>query len=111
MFYDAKTKQVKAFNGSGRSPKKLDIDHTRKRGIEGRRIPLTDLNSVTVPGRCTSITAHTRLLIFSIGAAAAWADTVKELGSGKLTLSEVLDPAIRLAEEGCVKLTECWKGF
>ncbi|XP_006454975.1 gamma-glutamyltransferase [Agaricus bisporus var. bisporus H97] len=83
LFYDAKTKQVKAFNGSGRSPKKLDIDHTRKRGIEGRRIPLTDLNSVTVPG-----------------AAAAWADTVKELGSGKLTLSEVLDPAIRLAEEG-----------
>lgn len=43
---------------------------------------------------------------FFAGAAAAWADTVKELGSGKLTLSEVLEPAIRLAEEGCVRLTD-----
>ncbi len=50
LFYDAKSKQVKAMNGSGRAPKKLDIDYLRKRGIEGRRIPLTDLNSVTVPG-------------------------------------------------------------
>ncbi|KAJ3565458.1 hypothetical protein NP233_g7621 [Leucocoprinus birnbaumii] len=83
LFYDAKTKEVKALNGSGRSPKKLTIEYLRERGIEGNQIPLTDLNSVTVPG-----------------AAAAWADTVKTLGSGKLTLAEVLEPAIRLAEEG-----------
>lgn len=83
LFYDAKTKEVKALNGSGKSPKKLNIEYLRQRGIEGGQIPLTDLNSVTVPG-----------------AAAAWADTVKTLGSGKLTLSEVLEPAIRLAEEG-----------
>ncbi|KAF9455036.1 gamma-glutamyltranspeptidase [Macrolepiota fuliginosa MF-IS2] len=83
LFYDAKTKQVKALNGSGKAPKKLNIDYIRGRGVEGRRIPLRDLNSVTVPG-----------------AAAAWADTVETLGSGKLTLPEVLEPAIRLAEEG-----------
>ncbi|KXN83920.1 Putative gamma-glutamyltransferase YwrD [Leucoagaricus sp. SymC.cos] len=83
LFYDAKTKQVKALNGSGKAPKKSSIDHLRKRGVETRRIPLTDLNSVTVPG-----------------CAAAWADTVENLGSSKLTLSEVLEPAIRLAEEG-----------
>jgi gamma-glutamyltranspeptidase / glutathione hydrolase len=34
------------------------------------------------------------------GAAAAWADTIDKFGSGNLTLSEVLAPAIRLAEEG-----------
>ena len=34
------------------------------------------------------------------GCAAAWVDTVEKLGSGKLTLAEVLEPAIRLAEEG-----------
>jgi len=83
LFYDAKTKEVKALNGSGHSPQKLTIDHVRSRGIKGRSIPLTDLNSVTVPG-----------------AAAAWVDTVEKFGSGKLSVAEVLAPAIRLAEEG-----------
>jgi gamma-glutamyltranspeptidase len=36
------------------------------------------------------------------GAAAAWVDTVETFGSGKLTVAEVLAPAIRLAEEGSV---------
>ena len=55
----------------------------RARGVTGINIPLTDLNSVTVPG-----------------AAAAWVDTVQTFGSGKLSVAEVLEPAIRLAEEG-----------
>lgn len=37
------------------------------------------------------------------GAAAAWVDTVEKLGSGKLTMADVLAPAIRLAEEGYVR--------
>lgn len=88
-------------NGSGRAPKKLDIDYIRKRGIEGIRIPLTDLNSVTVPGLLLSAPpAEFKPHKPFTGAAAAWADTVEKFGSGKLTLSEVLEPAIRLAEEG-----------
>ncbi|KAL5495462.1 hypothetical protein ACEPAI_925 [Sanghuangporus weigelae] len=83
LFYDAKTKQVKALNGSGHSPQKLSIEYVRSRGITGRSIPLTDLNCVTVPG-----------------AAAAWVDTVQKFGSGNLTVAQVLEPAIRLAEEG-----------
>ncbi|KAG2075027.1 gamma-glutamyltranspeptidase [Suillus decipiens] len=83
LFYDAKTGAIKAMNGSGHSPQKLSVDHMRQRGVNGAQIPLTDLNSVTVPG-----------------AAAAWVDTVETLGSGKLTVAEVLAPAIRLAEEG-----------
>ncbi|KZT30675.1 gamma-glutamyltranspeptidase [Neolentinus lepideus HHB14362 ss-1] len=83
LFYDAKTKQVKALNGSGHSPQKLNIDYVRKRGITGNKLPLTDLNSVTVPG-----------------AAAAWVDTVEKFGSGNVTIADVLAPAIRLAEEG-----------
>ncbi|KAI0639708.1 gamma-glutamyltranspeptidase [Trametes polyzona] len=83
LFYDAKTKTVKALNGSGRSPAKLTIDHVRSQGVTGDKIPGSNLNSVTVPG-----------------AAAAWVDTVEKLGSGKLSVAEVLEPAIRLAEEG-----------
>ncbi|KAG6814055.1 hypothetical protein H0H92_003102 [Tricholoma furcatifolium] len=82
LFYDAKTKKVSALNGSGRSPEKLTIEYARSRGHVGR-IPLTDLNSVTVPG-----------------AAAAWVDTISKFGSGKLSVADVLEPAIRMAEEG-----------
>lgn len=83
LFYDAKTKTVKSFNGSGRSPQKLTIEHVRAQGITGNSIPASNLNCVTVPG-----------------AAAAWVDTVEKLGSGNVTLADVLAPAIRLAEEG-----------
>lgn len=83
LFYDAKTQVVKAMNGSGRSPVKLSIDYVRQQGLTGATIPATNLNSVTVPG-----------------CAAAWVDTVAKFGSGKLSMAEVLDPAIRLAEEG-----------
>ncbi|KAJ3750548.1 gamma-glutamyltranspeptidase [Lentinula detonsa] len=83
LFFDAKTKQVKALNGSGRSPEKLTLDYARSRGLTGRSIPTTDLNAVTVPG-----------------AAAAWVDTVEKFGSGLLSTADVLGPAIRLAEKG-----------
>jgi len=51
LFYDAKTKTVRALNGSGHSPEKLNLEYVRKRGINGLDIPYTDLNSVTVPGQ------------------------------------------------------------
>lgn len=83
LFYNAETKTVRGLNGSGRAPAKLTLNLLRQRGISGSQIPLTDLNSVTVPG-----------------AAAAWVDTVHAFGSHKLSVAEVLAPAIRLAEEG-----------
>ena len=46
-------------------------------------IPLKDIHAVTVPG-----------------AAAGWADTVERFGSGKLSLEQVLAPAIELGERG-----------
>ena len=50
LFYDAKTKTVKALNGSGRAPADLDIDYALSLGHKDR-IPFSDLNSVTVPGQ------------------------------------------------------------
>ncbi|GAA5910423.1 hypothetical protein JCM8208_004473 [Rhodotorula glutinis] len=83
LFYDTKSKQVKALNGSGRAPAALTLDKVRELGITGREIPFLDINSVTVPG-----------------CAALWCDTIELLGGGNLTMKDVLAPAIRMAEAG-----------
>lgn len=44
---------------------------------------MDNINSVTVPG-----------------AASGWIDTVKNFGSGNLSMEQILEPAIKLAEEG-----------
>ena len=83
LFYDASSKTVRAVNGSGKSPQALSLEYLRSIGIKGREIPLTNMNAVTVPG-----------------AASGWIKTIEEFGSGKLTMKEILEPAIRMAEEG-----------
>lgn len=87
LYYDAKTKKVSALNGSGRSGEKVTLEQIRKDlkipdGGTGQ-IPMDSVHAVTVPG-----------------AAAGWVDVVEKFGSGKVTLQEVLDPAIELAEKG-----------
>ncbi|KAI9719044.1 MAG: hypothetical protein M1812_003674 [Candelaria pacifica] len=87
LYYDAKTKKVSALNGSGRSAANATLDRVRdklgmKPGQPGR-IPMTSVHSVTTPG-----------------AAAGWVDTVAKFGSGKVTLEQILAPAIQLGEEG-----------
>ncbi|RSH84019.1 hypothetical protein EHS25_005264 [Saitozyma podzolica] len=83
LYYSAEKRTVKALNGSGRSPKALTLAKARELGIEGLKIPNDNVNGATVPG-----------------AAAAWVDLHKAWGSGKLNLSEILEPAARLAEQG-----------
>ncbi|KAJ7024451.1 gamma-glutamyltranspeptidase [Mycena alexandri] len=83
LFFDAKTKTIKGLNGSGCSPQNLTLEYVRERGLSGISIPPSDINAVTVPG-----------------ATAAWVDTVERFGSGKVSIANVLEPAIRLAEEG-----------
>ncbi|KAH7165360.1 lincomycin-condensing protein [Dactylonectria macrodidyma] len=87
LFYDAATKQVKAMNGSGRSGAKCTLETIRKdlnipEGTEGK-IPMSSVHAATIPG-----------------AAAGWVDTVERFGSGKLTMSQILGPAIKLGEDG-----------
>jgi gamma-glutamyltranspeptidase / glutathione hydrolase len=83
LFYDVRTREVKAMNGSGRSSHLLTLDLARAAaGADGALDPRHPLN-VTVPG-----------------AAAAWRDTVTAWGSGALSLEQVLAPAVTLATEG-----------
>jgi gamma-glutamyltranspeptidase/glutathione hydrolase len=85
LFYDAKTKQVSALNGSGRAPQQLTLDLVNSAGLfSDLQSPISDPYhpyTITVPGACS-----------------AWCDLVERYG--KLELSDVLAPAIRLAEEG-----------
>ncbi|OAA56812.1 acylase ACY 1 [Cordyceps fumosorosea ARSEF 2679] len=87
LFWDAKAKQVKAMNGSGRSGAQYTLEHVRgKLGLkdgEAGAIPKQSPLSITVPG-----------------AAAGWVDTVDKFGSGRVDLARILAPAIELAEKG-----------
>jgi len=87
LFYNAKTKKVEAMNGSGRAGKNYTLDAVRshfgfKDGEYGQ-IPEKHVHGVTIPG-----------------APAGWVDTVERFGSGKLSLEEILAPAIETAERG-----------
>ncbi|CAF3631470.1 unnamed protein product [Rotaria socialis] len=83
LYYNNQTKKISSLNGSGRSPKNLTLDKLRQMGIREKHIPFNNLNAVTVPG-----------------AVDAFIETIKLFGSGNLTLNEIFNPAIRLAEEG-----------
>ncbi|ODQ64889.1 gamma-glutamyltranspeptidase [Nadsonia fulvescens var. elongata DSM 6958] len=83
QFYSAKEKKTLGINGCGRSPARLSIETLKKSGIKGPRIPSTSIHSVTVPGTV-----------------AGWCDIIDTWGNGKLTLREILQPAIDLAEKG-----------
>jgi gamma-glutamyltranspeptidase/glutathione hydrolase len=87
LFYDAKSKKVHSLNGSGRYPANATLEKIRNDlGLgadEKKSLPMTSVLSVTTPG-----------------AAAGWVDTVERFGSGKLSLEQILTPAIELGEQG-----------
>lgn len=79
LFYEAASGKVSALNGSGRAPAGLTLDLIQREGLT--EIPPLHPFAVTVPGAC-----------------AGWWDLVEK--HGNLTLPEILEPAIRMAEEG-----------
>ncbi|KAJ2785417.1 hypothetical protein GGI15_001933 [Coemansia interrupta] len=84
LFYSAKDRRVRSLNGSGRAPAGLTIDRLRNEfDISGSEIPFHNVHGATVPG-----------------AAAGWVDTVAHFGSGNLSLADIFQPAIELAEHG-----------
>lgn len=79
LVWDAKKKELKALNASGRSPKAASIDEFKKRGFT--KIPQHGIHTVTVPG-----------------AVDGWAKLLERYGTMKL--ADVLQPAIEYAEHG-----------
>ena len=83
LFYNARTRQVSALNGSGRAPRALNVARVKQElGMSHpSSLPPFHAHTVTVPGAC-----------------AGWCDLVERHGS--LSMAEVLAPAVRLAEAG-----------
>lgn len=79
LIWDAKKKELKALNASGRTPKALTLDELKRRGITTK--PEFGIHTVTVPG-----------------AVDGWATLLKSHGT--MTLAQVLQPAIEYAEKG-----------
>ncbi|MBE0409265.1 MAG: gamma-glutamyltransferase family protein [Anaerolineales bacterium] len=80
LFFDSKTNQISALNGSGRAPAGLTLQRVGEEGFT-RELPPLHPFTITVPGAC-----------------AGWCDLVER--HGRLEMSVVLEPAVRLAEQG-----------
>jgi gamma-glutamyltranspeptidase/glutathione hydrolase len=80
LYYQAKTRQVYALNGSGRAPASLTLQRLAEAGFADELPPFHPY-TITVPGAC-----------------AGWCDLVERFG--RLPLDRTLAPAIRLAEQG-----------
>lgn len=87
LFYEAKTKKVHALNGSGRAGKDCTLETIRK-----------DLG--LKEGQSGAIGMHSPHAVTVPGAAAGWVDTVERFGSGKVSMEDILAPAIELGEQG-----------
>lgn len=80
LFYDHEHKKIHALNGSGRAPSSLTLERLRKEGF-GDNLPAFHPYTITVPGAC-----------------AGWCDLITHHGT--MSMRTILEPAIRLAEEG-----------
>lgn len=87
LYYERAKGKVHGLNGSGRSAEAVEIDDVLQSlgDPHAKRIPQTNVFSITVPG-----------------AIAGWVDAIDLWGSGKVSLEQVLAPAIELAENGFV---------
>ncbi|QLG71684.1 hypothetical protein HG535_0C00320 [Zygotorulaspora mrakii] len=89
LLYKESDKKVYGINGTGRSASRLSIDYLKKNHpdhiLPSLRFKDDSIFKIQIPG-----------------AIAGWCDAIAAWGSGNVTLSDILAPAIDLAENGFV---------
>jgi gamma-glutamyltranspeptidase / glutathione hydrolase len=80
--FSAKDLSIKSVLGNGQAPRNLTLERALAEAKEGR-LPRSSPCTVTTPG-----------------AVAGWCALLEQFGSKNVTLSDILEPAIRLAEDG-----------
>jgi gamma-glutamyltranspeptidase/glutathione hydrolase len=91
LFYEAKTGEITALNGSGRSPATFTLEEAQRLGLGS--IPITGPLPVTVPGTVSG-----------------WDAFLNRFGT--MTLAKCLAPAITTAEEGfpvSERISDAWQ--
>lgn len=104
LYYEASTKKVHAVNGSGPAPAALTLERCLADLADAKSKPArTGTDTACAGGPTTKtldIPPHHPHSVTVPGAAAGWCDAVSEFGSGAVTLSQLMEPAALLAEEG-----------
>ena len=80
LYFETASGRVTALNASGRAPAALTLERLQKENLAGG-LPPYHPYTITVPGACSG-----------------WCDLVERYG--RLSIADVLAPAIRLAEDG-----------
>ncbi len=83
LYWSEQHGRVFALNGSGRSPQALTLSKCQDMGFTGKTMPHQNINSATVPGQVDG-----------------WVDALAAHGSGKVSMAQILRPAIGLCEDG-----------
>jgi len=79
LYYCSKTKKIITINGSGKSPRRANINYFKSKGF--KKIPQRSVLAITVPG-----------------VVSAWDAAIKKFGKKKI--KDVLKDAINLADKG-----------
>ncbi|KAG7374117.1 gamma-glutamyltranspeptidase [Nitzschia inconspicua] len=90
LYYDASKREVFAINGSGKSPTALNLEVLQQDCPSSDEQGKINIDKFRFSAHAVSVP----------GAAQGYEDLLKRHGSGKFSLSDLLEPAAKLAEEG-----------
>ncbi|CAN0027348.1 unnamed protein product, partial [Discosporangium mesarthrocarpum] len=104
LYFEASTRKVHAMNGSGAAPAGLTLERCKadlSAAATATTVAREKPASPPAPAPCPVHIPHPHPHSVTVpGTAAGWVDAVNKFGSGKLSLSQILEPAVQLADTG-----------